>query len=331
MTVVGFSLLGTMGNNSSGILRPKQDITCSSLCSQHPVRTFKQMRATVKVVDNLGSKRVICVQALKGRKMKKGDIVYGMIGASPPRVHQSLTTAFCLADDSVDCSIANVKEVDPTLAVKKKAMEISPELRGTSIFLVGMTSGMKSNLGKLLADALRYYYFESDNLVEEAAAGVSAAANSFRERDMKAFRESETEVLKQLSSMGRLVVCAGDGAVQSRTNLALLRHGISIWIDVPLEMVAREVMENGNHRLASQTTDLGSCSDVVKQLGDLFEEMKSGYATADATISLQRVANQLGYDDMDSVSTEDMVMKVLVEIEKLTRVKKLLEDAARPF
>lgn len=70
---------------------------------------------------------------------------------------------------------------------------------------------------------------------------------------------------------------------------------------------------------------------VVKQLGDLFEEMKSGYATADATISLQRVANQLGYDDMDSVSTEDMVMKVLVEIEKLTRVKKLLEDAARPF
>lgn len=61
------------------------------------------MRATVKVVDNLGSKRVICVQALKGRKMKKGDIVYGMIGASPPRVHQSLTTAFCLADDSVDC------------------------------------------------------------------------------------------------------------------------------------------------------------------------------------------------------------------------------------
>lgn len=31
----------------------------------------------------------------------------------------------------------------------------------------------------------------SDNLVEEAAAGVSAAANSFRERDMKAFRESE--------------------------------------------------------------------------------------------------------------------------------------------
>lgn len=30
---------------------------------------------------------------------------------------------------------------------------------------------------------------------------------------------SQTEVLKQLSSMGRLVVCAGDSAVQSSTNL----------------------------------------------------------------------------------------------------------------
>lgn len=89
----------------------------------------------------------------------------------------------------------------------------------------------------------------------------------------------QTEVLKQLSSMGRLVVCAGDGAVQSLTNLyvlfispvvslpfrkhthpaqtflkfssvcsrltvsilnsALLRHGISIWIDVPLEIAAK--------------------------------------------------------------------------------------------
>lgn len=29
----------------------------------------------------------------------------------------------------------------------------------------------------------------------------------------------QTEVLKQFSSMGRLVICAGDGAVQSSTNL----------------------------------------------------------------------------------------------------------------
>lgn len=48
----------------------------------------------------------------------------------------------------------------------------------------------------------------------------------------------QTEVLKQLSPMGRLVVCAGDGAVQSSTNLylslslflVLLSPSVWIWI-----------------------------------------------------------------------------------------------------
>lgn len=84
-----------------------------------------------------------------------------------------------------------------------------------------MNCSMKSNLGKLLADALRYYYFDvyvlfhvkmkafcankpyfwfllcsicfcpsSDSLVEQAAGGKSAA-ESFRETDEKGFRDSE--------------------------------------------------------------------------------------------------------------------------------------------
>ncbi|RZC75035.1 hypothetical protein C5167_050517 [Papaver somniferum] len=48
-----------------------------------------------------------------------------------------------------------------------------------------------------------------------------------------------TEVLKQLSSMGHLVVCAG--GVQS-----LLRYGVSIWINVPLETLTAEVTESGD-------------------------------------------------------------------------------------
>ncbi|KAL7232840.1 hypothetical protein ACSBR2_010782 [Camellia fascicularis] len=124
-------------------------------------------------------------------------------------------------------SATKVADVDLALAVKNKAIDISPYLKGTSIFLVGINGAMKTSMGKLLADALRYYYFDSDNLVEEAAGGGSAG-KSFRERDKEGFSEWETKVLKQLSSMGRLVVCAGNGAVQSTTNLALLRHGLSI-------------------------------------------------------------------------------------------------------
>ncbi|XP_012575455.1 probable inactive shikimate kinase like 1, chloroplastic isoform X2 [Cicer arietinum] len=189
--------------------------------------------------------------------------------------------------------------------VPKKAADVSPQLKGSSIFLVGMKSSLKTNLGKLLADELRYYYFDSDDLVEEALGGASVA-KSIKERDELSFLESETEVLKQLSAMGRLVVCAGNGAVQNSTNLALLRHGITLWIDLPLDIVARDVSED-QIQFSS-----GSYPEVMDELGALYNKHKDGYATADAIISLQKVASQLGYDNLDDVTTEDMTLEVII-------------------
>ncbi|XP_073099705.1 probable inactive shikimate kinase like 1, chloroplastic isoform X1 [Elaeis guineensis] len=240
----------------------------------------------------------------------------------------------------------SIAELEPSLVVKKKASEISDELKGTSIFLVGINCAMKTNLGKLLADALRYYYFDSDNLIEQAAGGESAA-KSFKEKDEKGFHESETEVLKQLSSMGRLVVCAGDGAVQGSTNLAYLRYGISIWIEVPLDLLANEILKTDapstneqpilesnyfSELLRMQNTRTRNVhAQLLEELSKRYNEMKGGYGTADAVVSLQRVASQLGYEDLNSVTPEDMAVEVLKEIEKLTKVKKMMEAAARPF
>lgn len=227
-------------------------------------------------------------------------------------------------------SATKVAVDDPSLEVKKKAMDVSPELKGTSIFLVGMKSSIKTSLGKLLANVLRYYYFDSDSLVEEAA-GTLSAAKSLKETDKSGFHESETEVLKQLSSMGRLVVCAGDGATQSSTNLALLRHGITIWIDVPLDIVARGVVEDQSQLPAYNLSTSVSYPEVLTHLSTSYEEVRGGYAIADATVSVEHVAGKLGYDEIDDVTTEDMALEVLKEVEKLTRVKKMMEAAARPF
>ncbi|KAJ8546461.1 hypothetical protein K7X08_019044 [Anisodus acutangulus] len=218
---------------------------------------------------------------------------------------------------------------DLSLTVKRKASVISPDLKGTCLFLVGINNPIKSSSAKLLADALRYYYFDSDSVVEEALGGKDAV-RSFMKTNLKGFRDSETEVLKQLSSMGRLVVCAGDGAVQCAANLALMRHGISIWIDVPLDMVAKHILEE-NFQLPAAETINGSYSEVLTQLTAIYEDNRSGYATADTTIALQNVASQLGYDTLDAVTTEDMVLETLQEIERLMRSKKLMEEAARPF
>lgn len=245
------------------------------------------------------------------------------------------TTGRALLHDASASSDAQVQRTDaagadPSLILKKLASEISPELKGTSVFLVGINSSIKSNLAKLLAEALRYYFFDSDELVEEAAGGKSTA-RLLIQKDDKGFRESETEVLKQLSSMGRLVVCAGNGAVQCAANLALLRHGISVWIDVPLDMVAREVLEDNIQLPASELTNSGSYPQVLTQLTRLYEKSQSGYTAADSTVSLAKVASKLGYEDLVEVTVEDMALEVLKELQKLMRLKKMMEAAARPF
>ncbi|XP_077243780.1 large ribosomal subunit protein uL14mz-like isoform X1 [Tasmannia lanceolata] len=99
---VGRSLWGSLGNNSSGLLRASQEmitkLSCCNFYSQQQ-RTFIQMRTNLKVVDNSGAKRVMCIQALKGKKgarlgdtiiasvkeaqprgkVKKGEVVYGVV------------------------------------------------------------------------------------------------------------------------------------------------------------------------------------------------------------------------------------------------------------
>ncbi|KAK8914623.1 hypothetical protein KSP39_PZI023469 [Platanthera zijinensis] len=219
---------------------------------------------------------------------------------------------------------------------KKKAMDGFPGFKGTRVFIYRMNCPMKSNLGKVLADELKYYYFDSDSLVEQATAG-DPAAKSFQERDDETFRESESEVLKQLSAMGRLVVCVGDGALQSSTNLAFLRDGISLWIDVPLDYLAKNICIADGSELDFETPHVddlllkGAEYQVMDYLSARYNELKGGYETADATVSLLKVASQLGYEDFSSVSSEDMAVQAFKEIERLTRLKKMIEAAAKPF
>uniref|UniRef100_M1BSX2 Shikimate kinase n=1 Tax=Solanum tuberosum TaxID=4113 RepID=M1BSX2_SOLTU len=110
-----------------------------------------------------------------------------------PLVGHSRPTTIChhlkpraLANNNHD----SITQFDLSLTLKRKAAEISPDLKGTCLFLVGINSSIKSNSAQLLAEALRYYYFDSDSVVEEALGGKDAV-RSFIKTDLKGFRDSE--------------------------------------------------------------------------------------------------------------------------------------------
>ncbi|CAL4891568.1 unnamed protein product [Urochloa decumbens] len=219
------------------------------------------------------------------------------------------------------------EELNPSVDLLRKTAEAVGDFRKTPIYIVGTDCTAKRNIGKLLANSIIYRYLCSEELLEDVLGGKDAL-RAFKESDEKGYLEVETEGLKQLTSMGSLVLCCGDGAVMNSTNLGLLRHGVSIWIDVPLEMAANDMLKSTG---TQATKDPDAFSQATSKLRQQYEELKERYGISDITVSVQNVASQLGYSSVDSVTLEDMVLEIVKQIERLIRTKAMMEAAGKPF
>jgi len=220
-----------------------------------------------------------------------------------------------------------LEELNPSVDLLRKTAEAVGDFRKTPIYIVGMDCTAKRNIGKLLANSIIYRYLCSEELLVDVLGGKDAL-RAFKESDEKGYLEVETEGLKQLTSMGSLVLCCGDGAVMNSTNLGLLRHGVSIWIDVPLEMAANDMLKSTG---TQATTDPDSFSQAMSKLRQQYDDLKERYGISDITVSVQKVASQLGYSSVDSVTLEDMVLEIVRQIERLIRAKAMMEAAGKPF
>lgn len=236
----------------------------------------------------------------------------------------------CSQEDAVFKVDESWNEDEETLFLERNGRVIASNLKGTCLFIVGMTSSIKSAVAKKTSEVLGYYFFDSEKLVEQAS-GKSSAAWELKEKDEEGFRDSESEVLRQLSSMTRLVVSTGDDAVVRSSNLGYMRNGIIIWLDIPLEALAKEMaaesVETQGH--FAQTT-AGSYSQALERFTKLLEERKGGYATADVKVSLQKIVDESGDKDIFSLTPTVIANEVLKGISKLLRYKELQQAASAP-
>uniref|UniRef100_A0A1J3K3B9 50S ribosomal protein HLP, mitochondrial n=2 Tax=Noccaea caerulescens TaxID=107243 RepID=A0A1J3K3B9_NOCCA len=83
----GRSLLGGLKNGVSGLMNSSNGVMMneSILSQQQQRRTFIQMGTVLKVVDNSGAKKVMCIQALKCRKgARLGDTIVASVKEAIP-------------------------------------------------------------------------------------------------------------------------------------------------------------------------------------------------------------------------------------------------------
>ncbi|XP_075084395.1 shikimate kinase, chloroplastic [Nicotiana tabacum] len=213
------------------------------------------------------------------------------------------------------CITASTDEIE---TLKNKSEEVEQYLDGRCIYLVGMMGCGKTTVGRILAETLGYSFFDCDRLIEQAVGGTTVA-EIFKLRGESFFRDNETEVLHKLSAMHRLVVSTGGGAVVRPINWRHMHKGISVWLDVPLEALAKRIAAEGTKSRPLLHEESGDIYDeTLKRLTTLMETRGENYANASARVSLENIAVKRGKDVCHITPTE-ITLEVLIQIENFLK------------
>ena len=94
--------------------------------------------------------------------------------------------------------------------------------RGPAIVLIGFMGAGKSSVGRMLARMTGLPRFDTDEMVGMQF-GLTIS-QIFETHGEEAFREAETETLRELTGKGRAIIVTGGGIVMRSENVELLRQ-----------------------------------------------------------------------------------------------------------
>ena len=142
--------------------------------------------------------------------------------------------------------------------------------RKENLVLIGMPGSGKSAVGKILTEATGKPLADTDQLIVEKAG--KSIPEIFREEGEPAFRDLESEIIRELSLQGGQIISTGGGAVLRPENVTLLRqNGRLFWLDRDPDSLV--------------PTDDRPLADTAAKMKKLYQEREPVYrASADMII-----------------------------------------------
>lgn len=155
------------------------------------------------------------------------------------------------------------------------------------IFLVGLPGSGKSTLGKKLAKQLGFTFFDLDQLIEEKE--NATITEIFEKKGEEFFRRTESEVLIQITPKNKIIATGGGTPAYNKNIDFMLQHGIVIWLDADVNLIAQRVFNAKSTRPMFKNLHL---TQVQEKLQQLFIEREMYYSQAHIKISIKSLNAQ---------------------------------------
>eukprot|EP00741_Cyanophora_paradoxa_P016355 tig00020912_g15791.t1 len=158
--------------------------------------------------------------------------------------------------------------------------ELQELLKNVSVYLVGMMGCGKSTVGKALASRLGYKYLDTDAIIEQFA--KKPIPQIFEQDGEPAFRDMESEVLRNVAPLLGCVISTGGGVVIRPKNWSYLQTGIVVWLDVAPEILHARL--SNPDASAARPLLAGEADALMDKLNKLISQRKGFYGQADVTV-----------------------------------------------
>ncbi|NRB07428.1 MAG: shikimate kinase [Richelia sp.] len=155
---------------------------------------------------------------------------------------------------------------------------MSNNLQGINLYLIGMMGAGKTTVGKLLAQHLGYGFLDTDEVIVKVAG--KSINTIFAEAGESTFRQLESKVLSEVCAYTKLAIATGGGIVMNSNNWSYLHHGLIVWLDVPVELLYKRLLNDTIRPLLQDP-------EPQEKLLSLLEQREPLYAQADLGIRVR--------------------------------------------